>query len=440
MNLNKIFFFSILFYFFLGSFANSSASPDNLPKASPERMEARILELSKFGKNSTGGTSRVAYSDGDIEGRKYIKTLMKNAGLMVRIDEAANIIGSREGLNPNLPIIMFGSHTDSVPDGGNYDGDVGVMAALEAIEILNEAGITTRHPIQVIDFTDEEGGLVGSLALTGRLKEETLNFKSHSGYTIAEGIDRLGGDHKNLKNSQYEIGAIKAFIEVHIEQGGFLDAEGLDIGVVEGIVGIHWWDITIDGFANHAGTTPMDKRQDAMVTAAKMVLAINDVGLNTEGRQVATVGRIKAEPGAPNVIPGRVIMSLEVRDLDLRKMESVFKEIKKRLLSIAHDTDTKVSFDKIEIASEPAPTDLRVRKIIEASTQKLGLSYKFMPSGAGHDAQDMVHIAPTGMIFVPSKGGISHAPQEYTKPQDMANGANVLVETILNIDKEKGES
>lgn len=398
------------------------------------------MELSKFGKNSTGGTSRVAYSDADIEGRNYIKSLMTKAGLTVRVDEAGNIIGSRAGLDPSLPIIMFGSHTDSVPDGGNYDGDVGVMAAIEVIELLNEAKITTRHPLEVIDFTDEEGGLVGSLSLTGRLKPESLSHVSHSGYTIAEGIDRLGGDHKNLAKAKYSKGDLKAFIEVHIEQGGFLDADGINIGVVEGIVGIHWWDVTIEGFANHAGTTPMDKRQDAMVAAAHLTLAINDVGLNTPGRQVATVGRIKAEPGAPNVIPGKVIMSLEIRDLDLKKMESVFKDIKVRGHDIALKTGTKISYKKIEIASEPAPTDVNIRKIIENGAKELGLSYKYMPSGAGHDAQDMVHIAPTGMIFVPSRAGISHAPKEYTSPQDMANGADVLIKTILNIDKVKGES
>jgi len=440
MNLSKFFFFTLFIILFFGVPTSGHAQTNKVPNANPDRIEKRILDLSKFGKNASGGTSRVAYSDSDVLGRNYIKSLMVNAGLKVRVDQAGNIIGRREGLNPSLPIIMFGSHTDSVPDGGNYDGDVGVMTSIEVIEILNLANITTQHPLEVIDFTDEEGGLVGSLSLTGRLKSEALDLKSHSGFTIAEGIDRLGGDHKNLANAKYSKDQLKAFIEVHIEQGGFLDAEGINIGVVEGIVGIHWWDVIIEGFANHAGTTPMDKRQDAMITAAKMILAINDVGLNTPGRQVATVGRIKAEPGAPNVIPGRVIMSLEIRDLDLSKMEIIFEDIKARLLAIAEDTNTKVRFEKIEIASEPAPTDIRIRKIIEASAKKLGLSYKYMPSGAGHDAQDMVHIAPTGMIFVPSRDGISHSPKEYTSPQDMANGADVLVETILNIDNVKGES
>lgn len=415
--------------------AAAYAADSTTPGARAERMEHRIHALSKFGTNPQGGVSRVAFSKADMEGRKYIQGLMREAGLEVRLDTAANIIGRREGSEPDLPVIMFGSHIDSVPGGGNYDGDVGVIAAIEVAQLLRENGIDTRHALEIVSFTDEEGGLTGSRAMTTGLSERALEVVTHSGMTIAEGIRVVGGDPDRLEQAKRTAGEFAAFIEVHIEQGAFLHEEDIDIGVVEGIVGIRWWNVVIEGFANHAGTTPMNKRQDAMITAAQLTLAVNKVATSMQGRQVATVGRIRAEPGAPNVIPGRVVMSLEVRDLDGDKMQQLFDAIRIEAGEIAEARQTPISFEEIEVASPPAPTDLRMRKIIAQSAKDLGLSYKFMPSGAGHDAQDMTHVAPTGMIFVPSVGGISHSPKEYTSPEDMANGANVLLKTVLAIDK-----
>ncbi|MCI0618079.1 Zn-dependent hydrolase, partial [bacterium] len=266
-------------------------------------MEERIQALSQFGKNPEGGVSRVAFSDADIQGRNYLQTLMKSAGLKVHIDTAGNIIGKRDGTDPSLPPILFGSHIDSVPGGGNYDGDVGVIAAIECIEVLKESNQTTQHPLEVIVFSDEEGGLVGSRSMFGEFHESAMEIKSHSGKTIREGIRAIGGDPDRINEAQRKKGSITAFLELHIEQGGILDSEKINIGVVEGIVGINWWDVTIEGFANHAGTTPMNQRKDALLAAAKLITAVNQVATSIPGRQVATVGRIKAEPGAPNVIP-----------------------------------------------------------------------------------------------------------------------------------------
>jgi len=403
--------------------------------ANAERMEQRIQALSQFGANPQGGVSRVAFSKADIQGREYIKSLMEQAGLDVRLDTAGNVIGSRQGSNPDLPLIMFGSHIDSVPGGGNYDGDVGVMAAIEVAQLLQENDLTTRHPLEIVSFTDEEGGLTGSRAMTAGLSDNALQVVTHSGMTIAEGIRVVGGDPDRLEQAKRSADEFAAFIEVHIEQGAFLHEEDIDIGVVEGIVGIRWWDVTIEGFANHAGTTPMNRRQDAMISAAQLTLAVNKVATSMEGRQVATVGRIRAEPGAPNVIPGRVVMSLEIRDLDADKMQQVFDAIRIEANEIADAQQTPISFSELDVASPPAPTDLRMRKIIAHSAEDLGLSFKFMPSGAGHDAQDMTHVAPTGMIFVPSVDGISHSPKEFTSAEDMANGANVLLRSILAIDQ-----
>lgn len=402
--------------------------------ASPERMETRIHALSRFGANPEGGVSRIAFSEADLEGRRYIMGLMKEAGLEVRVDTAGNIIGRRDGSERELPPIMIGSHIDSVPGGGNYDGDVGVIGAIEVATLLHENDVSTRHPIEVVSFTDEEGGLTGSRAMTGTLTDSALDVISHSGLSIREGIRFVGGDPENLDLAISKPGDLAAFIELHIEQGAILDEAGIDIGVVEGIVGIRWWDVTIDGFANHAGTTPMNRRNDALVTAAELTLAINRIANDLPGRQVATVGRIQALPGAPNVIPGKVVMSLEIRDLDADKMQQVFDLIDAEAGRLGDDRSTPIQFEELDVASPPAPTDEQMRHIISTAANGLGLSYRLMPSGAGHDAQDMAHIAPTGMIFVPSVGGISHSPKEFTSAEDMANGASVLLRTVLAID------
>jgi beta-ureidopropionase / N-carbamoyl-L-amino-acid hydrolase len=413
--------------------ASTATSAD--PRANAQRLEQRIQALGRFGANPTGGVSRVAFSAADIAGREYITALMRAAGLEVRIDTAGNIIGRRAGTDPALPVIMTGSHTDSVPQGGNYDGDVGVLGAIEVAELLREHGIATRHPFEFVVFTDEEGGVVGSQAMAGRVGPGTLDVVSHSGLTIRDGIRAVGGDPSGLAEARRAPGTIAAFVELHIEQGAVLDESDIDIGVVEGIVGIRWWDVTVVGTANHAGTTPMNRRRDALLTASELALAVNRIASTMPGTQVATVGRIRAEPGAPNVVPGLVEMSLEIRDLASEKMESVFRAVEAEAKRIADARGTPITFSEVDVALAPAPTDERLRKVIERAAVSLGLSHRRLPSGAGHDAQDMAHVAPMGMIFVPSEDGISHAPQEYTAPIDVANGVDVLLRTLLAIDR-----
>jgi beta-ureidopropionase / N-carbamoyl-L-amino-acid hydrolase len=404
-------------------------------RADPKRMEERIKKLSEFAANREGGVSRVAFSDADLEGRKYIRSLMEKAGLKVRVDTAGNIIGHREGRNPKLPVILFGSHIDSVPHGGNYDGDVGVLGALECIEILNQENFLTAHPLEVIVFSDEEGGLTGSRAAVGELSQEALQVKSHSGKTIGEGIRFIGGDPDNLQSAKRNRSEILAYLELHIEQGGILEAEKINIGVVEGIVGINLWDVTVLGLANHAGTTPMDQRKDALLAGAKLINSVNNIARGLPGRQVATVGKIQAEPGAPNVIPGKVVMSLEIRDLEKSKIDLVFEKVKNSAEKIATETGATISFAALDVTAVPAPTDQRLRKVIQEAATDLGLTTKLMPSGAGHDAQNIARIVPIGMIFVPSIGGISHSPKEFTSASDMANGASVLMQAILKVDE-----
>jgi N-carbamoyl-L-amino-acid hydrolase len=398
---------------------------------------ARIVEhltgLSQFGKNPQGGVSRVAFSEADRQGRDYVAGLMRAAGLDVSIDAAGNIVGRRAGSHSTLKPLIMGSHIDSVPEGGNYDGDVGSLGAIEVAQTLAEKKLTTRHPLEVIIFADEEGGTIGSHALSGEITGKQLNLVSNSGKTIRDGIRFIGGDPDKLASIRRKRGDIAAYLELHIEQGGILDTEKINIGVVEGIVGITQWEVKIEGFANHAGTTPMNQRRDAMLAAAKFIEAVNRIVTSVPGRQVGTVGKLQAWPGAYNVIPGKVVLGLELRDLDAAKVQMLYQKIRNDASEIARSTGT--TFDFTETNSiVPAPTDERIRKLIDETAKSLGLSTEWLPSGAGHDAQEIARLCPVGMIFVPSAGGISHSPKEYSRPEDIANGANVLLHTLLKLD------
>ncbi|WP_190810186.1 Zn-dependent hydrolase [Flagellimonas sp. S3867] len=406
-----------------------------ITKVNQDRLENRIFELAKFGLQTNGETERVAFSEADVKARKWVIETLEKQGLEVSIDFAGNIVAFRKGIKSGLKPISFGSHIDRVPNGGNYDGCVGSMAALEVIETLNENKINTKHPLEVIIFSNEEGGVMGSRAMSGHLGKGALEVVNSTGFSMGEGIMRLGGDTTRIADVHRKKGDMAAFLELHIEQGGILEKENLNIGIVEGIVGLKWWDVVFTGFANHAGTTPMNVRQDALLAAAKFIVAVNEVTNSFEGSQVGTVGRIKAAPGAPNVIPGKVVTSLEIRDLSSAVIENVFQAIKTKGEEIAAQSNITIEFRPLDTTAAPALTDMAIQKEIETSATKLKLTHKYMPSGAGHDAQDMATIAPTGMIFVPSKGGISHSPKEFTSAKDMANGANVLLQTLLALDK-----
>ena len=405
-------------------------------KVNQKRIEQRVMELAKFGKDSLGRNYRIAFSAGDIEGRAYYIELMKAVGLDVSIDFAGNIIGKRKGKDPSKNPIALGSHIDMVPDGGNYDGVVGSMGALEVMEVLKENKIITEHPLELIIFSNEEGGTIGSMAMAGVLKMDALKVVTSSGLTNYEGIKAIGGNPDSIRESSKNLGDYIAYLELHIEQGGILEQEKLQIGVVEGIVGIAHWEVTVEGFANHAGTTPMNKRQDALLAASKFIIAVNEAVNSVGGKHVGTVGKITAFPGAYNVIPGKVVTSLELRDLHSNKIDLIFKDIETRAAEISKSSNVKISFRNLNVTSRPAFMDADIMIKISTVAKQLGYSQKTMQSGAGHDAQEMAHITRAGMIFIPSVGGISHSPKEFSKPVDMANGANVLLQTILALDKE----
>jgi N-carbamoyl-L-amino-acid hydrolase len=404
-------------------------------KVNQKRLSTSLQKLSTYGKNEAGGSDRVAYSQYDQEARKYIKDLMAKAGLEVSTDFAGNLIGKKTGSNPKLKPIAFGSHIDEVPNGGDYDGPVGSLSAIEVVHTLSENNWITNHPLEVIIFTNEEGGVIGSRALAGKLNPEALKIKSSSGLTQYDGIKTVGGDPDRISELKRNPGDLAAFLELHIEQGGNLDREGIDIGVVEGIVAIEWYEFTFKGFANHAGTTPMNMRKDPMLPAASLILAVNEIVKSFDGAQVGTVGKIEAFPGAGNVIPGEVKLNVELRDLSSEKIHRVYHEIEKKAKMLAEESGTEVSINHIEVASEPALANPDIQKVIESSATALGLSSMYLPSGAGHDSQEIARIAPIGMIFIPSKNGISHSPQEYSAPEDISNGANVLLQTILALDQ-----
>ena len=404
---------------------------------SKERLLRNLKKLSEFGINKNNGNDRVAYSDYDIQAREYLKEYLKNLGLKVEVDYAANIIARKGGANKKLKPIIFGSHIDAVPNGGHFDGPLGVIAGIEALETIFDNKIITSHPLELIIFTNEEGGVFGSRALAGKLNNDALGVKTASGYTNGEGVDRLGGNQKRIFEVIKSSDDYHAFVELHIEQGNILNKSNVDIGVVTGIVGLKWWDVVIEGFANHAGTTPMDERKDPMITAADFILLVRKVISELPGNQVGTVGKIEAYPGAPNVIPGKVTLSLEIRDLDENKIDFLFSEIEKKAKMLASKNETTISFLSIDINASPALMNKQIQSLIIDSANQLNYSFKKMPSGAGHDAQDMAIIVPSGMIFIPSVNGISHSPKEFSSDEDVYKGANVLLNTILKLDKEK---
>ena len=426
--------FIIVVIAFMG---NSILSQGQKMTVSKVRLSDNLKRLRVYGINEMNGNDRVAYSDYDIQAREYLKGYLKNLGLTVEVDYAANIIARKEGADKKLKPIIFGSHIDAVPNGGHYDGPLGVIGGIEALETILDNKIITSHPLELIIFTNEEGGVFGSRALAGKLNDDALEVKTASGFTNGEGVDRLGGDQRKIFDVVKSSNDYHAFVELHIEQGNILNKNNIDIGVVTGIVGLKWWDVTITGFANHAGTTPMDERKDPMIAAADFILLVKNIINEIPGNQVGTVGKIEAFPGAPNVIPGKVKLSLEIRDLDENKIDFLFNEIEKRAKLIALENETIISFSSIDINASPALMDDQIQALIIDAANELNYSFKKMPSGAGHDAQDMAIIVPSGMIFIPSVDGISHSPKEFSSDEAVYKGTNILLNTILKLDKEK---
>jgi len=406
------------------------------------KLRARLETLSTFGRPAGGtfadGVSRVAYSDADVGGRGFVMAEMRAAGLQPRIDPAGNIFARREGTIPGLPPILFGSHIDSVPNGGNFDGDLGSLGALAGIEALDAAGIRTRHPLEMVIWAHEEGfafgrGIACSRIVAGLVTSADMQ-QVWNGMTRADAIRKIGGDPDRIADARRPKGAHHCYLELHIEQGGTLERAGIPVGVVEGIVAIDRYEAVITGVANHAGTTPIAERQDAMLAAAHLTVAVRDAVTRRPGRQVGTVGQIEITPNSPNVIPGLARMSIELRDLSTATLAAMMDDIRARAREIAAATRTTIAFSQ-EMSAAPAAATPEVQGAIERAAAALGLGASRLPSGAGHDAQNMALLGPMGMIFVPSVGGISHSPKELTRWDDCARGADVLLRTVLDMDR-----
>lgn len=405
-------------------------------------LRQRIEALSVFGRPAGGtfadGVSRVAYSDADVAGRRYMIDLMRAAGLDPRVDQAGNIFGRRAGADASLPPILFGSHIDSVPSGGNFDGDLGSLAALGVLEALAGANLRTRHPLEMVVWSAEEGvafsrGLNGSRIVAGDVKPSDMD-QLWNGMTRGDAIRKIGGDPGLIMEAVRPRGAHHCYLELHIEQGGTLEHQSIPVGVVEGIVAIDRHEVTVAGFANHAGTTPMADRQDALLAASHLTIAVRQIVSSAPGRQVGTVGRLDVIPNATNVIPGVVRLTIELRDLSSEKLTRLVERIRRRAAEIARDTKTSIEFTSSN-HNAPASAAVDVQQAIERSAGRLALATQRMPSGAGHDAQMMARLSPMGMIFVPSVRGISHSPLELTRWEDCARGADVLLGAVLEMDR-----
>ena len=401
------------------------------------RINQTLQELGHLGE-SPEGMDRVAYSPEDIAGRDYTIKLMQEAGLETRIDAAGNIIGRRSGSDDNLPAIALGSHTDTVPKGGKYDGTLGVMGAIEVIRTLEEQGHRTRHPLEVIDFTNEEGTrfhrwLVGSRSMSGLLEQEDLDALDDDGLSLGPCIADIGGDLSRISEAVRSPGELAAYFELHIEQGPYLHQSGNPIGVVTGITGRAVFEVEIEGKANHAGTTPMSTRRDALVSASKLVLNIQKMAAEQEICRVSTVGSIKAIPNAVNVIPGHASIGLEFRDTDMEALAAAEQELRRITDQAAVDDTVDIEVIRHRFTSA-VPITADMQALVAEAAENCGMTWEPLASGAGHDAQAVANIAPVAMIFVPSIDGISHAIEEYSTPQDCANGAQVLLELLLLAD------
>jgi N-carbamoyl-L-amino-acid hydrolase len=398
------------------------------------RLHHNLEQLSQIGRTPDGALSRVAFSEADIEAREFVKELMRGAGLAVRVDAVGNIFGRREGTDKDAAAILMGSHIDTVPDGGAFDGALGVLAAIEVAQTLEANRHTIRHPLEVAVWSDEEGGLSGSRGFIGELPQAELDKIIADGMTLGKGIERLGGNRARIADARSREAEVAAYLELHVEQGGRLESEGVDIGVVTGIVGIRHYDVTFTGTPNHAGTTPMNRRQNALLAASESVLAVDRVVKSVSGSQVGTVGQLCVYPGAPNVIPGSVQLTVELRDLEMAKIDAVWTMLEPELNECAAKFGTTVKTE-LDHSLPGVLTDPAIQDAISGAAKEIDLKHCFMPSGAGHDAQNLARIAPTGMIFVPSVGGVSHSREEHTGPKDVTHGGEVLLRSLLSVDR-----
>ncbi len=399
-----------------------------------QRLEALGEIGAVHGPNGERGCARLALTDVDRQGRDLVVSWMADLGMSISMDGIGNVVATRAGSDPTAASVMVGSHIDTVATGGRFDGNLGVLAGLEMVETLAQHDITTRRPIQVAFFTDEEGArfppdMLGSLVYVGGLAvEEALDaVAADDGARLGDELTRIGyAGPTPVPAATFP----HSYAELHIEQGPVLEKERITIGVVTGVQGISWTEVTVTGQSAHAGTTPMQLRRDPMAVAARAIHEVRMIAGYFGGPQVATVGRVVVRPNLVNVVPSDVVFMLDLRNTEEAVLKEAEAEAFAACRAYADDEGCEISMRTLA-RFEPVEFDGGMIDLVEATAQRLGHSTRRMPSGAGHDAQMLARVCPTSMIFVPSVNGLSHNIAEYTKPEDIEAGANVLLQVVL---------
>ena len=403
------------------------------------RLHASLAELARIGATPGGGVTRLALSDEDRAGRDLLRGWMEEAGLAVRVDDFGTMTGRRPGRDAG-PAVLLASHIDTVRQGGRYDGPLGVLAGLEVVRSLNDHGIATRRPIEVVNWTNEEGvrfepAMTASGAVAGRFERDYVYGRTdRAGLRFEDELRRIGylGEEANRP------GPAAAYLELHIEQGPVLEDAGVPVGVVEGIVGITWSEVTVSGHADHAGPSPMPLRHDALAAAARLVVGVERFARETSGA-VGTVGRLAVEPNSINTIPGKAVFSVDFRHRDPRTLNKLVARLEALAALEADLRDVEIAVDRFW-TSEPTPFAPEVVGAIQAAADELGIPARALWSGAGHDAKYAQEICPAGMIFVRSANGLSHSEAEFSSPEDIEAGANVLLHAALRLaDRTEGK-
>ncbi len=415
-------------------------------KINQRRLMRDLNAIGRIGIGDRGAVTRLVFSIKELRSRQLLIHLMRQAGLQVEIDAIGNIFGRFQGADPRAPAVMAGSHLDTVIHGGKYDGPVGVIGALEAVRTIGENQIPVRSPLEVVCFVGEESSrfgfsTLGSSLVAGEVRPRDLkNAVDQQGTKLEAVLASFGITDRNLNKLRRDPRRIKAYLELHIEQGPILEAKGKRIGLVTSIAAPSRFRIIFKGRADHSGTTPMEMRKDALVAAAELIEYVENVcrrySSMAKGRVVGTVGAIKIEPGVINAVPGRAEFSVDIRSTSALAKARVARMVKKRARAIARGRSIGVEILTLREES-PVPLDRKLLRLTRQICQEHGVDYEIMPSGAGHDAMQMAKIAPAAMIFVPSKRGISHNPMEWTAPEDIALGAQLLMETMIRVANEK---
>lgn len=404
-----------------------------------ERLQEDITALSELVEQDRPLYTRRPFTTEYEQSRAWLTSEMEKAGLSVSVDAASNLIGKRVGSRPELPAIVIGSHTDSVVGGGRFDGIIGVIAGIEIARQLNEQNLEIEHTLLIVDFTAEEASefgisTIGSRGMVGNLSEEVLERRNHMDLQLSDGLRQLGGRPSAIQKEKKISGDIRLYLELHIEQGPVLEQTNHQLGVVTGIVGIRRFRVICDGEANHAGTTPMNMRTDALTAASEVVLSIESAATQTYHTQiVGTVGRLFVEPNASNVVPGMVTFDFELRSLSSDLLDEVSGQIEQSIKEISSRRDINLTIEPLSISKSIVISE-EVIDGIEYSCKEIGSSMK-LPSGAGHDANQLASIAPVGMIFVPSQKGISHSSEEWTDYDLVLKGINALWNSVHYFDE-----